>query len=187
MEPLTIDCHIARLGTSDPLEAVPDLQTLGATFDFGKMGRNPARFDPADMARINAGVLHAMTYDQARPRLEALGADLGEAFWLAIRANLALFADVKDWARIVAGPVRPLVGDEAFLDAALALLPEVLDEGSWSAWTTAVKDATGAKGRALFQPLRAALIGQDQGPEMGPLLVLIGRDRAAKRLAGQVA
>ncbi len=187
MEPLTIDCHIARLGTSDPLEAVPDLQTLGATFDFGKMGRNPARFDPADMARINAGILHAMTYDQARPRLEALGADLGEAFWLAIRANLALFADVKDWARIVAGPVTPVVGDQAFLDVALALLPDVLEEGSWSAWTTAVKDATGAKGRALFQPLRAALIGQDHGPEMGPLLVLIGRDRAAKRLAGQVA
>jgi glutamyl-tRNA synthetase len=27
----------------------------------------------------------------------------------------------------------------------------------------------------------------DHGPEMGPLLVLIGREKAAKRLAGQTA
>ena len=47
--------------------------------------------------------------------------------------------------------------------------------------------ATGAKGRALFMPLRQALTGKDHGPEMGPLLTLIGRERALKRLAGEAA
>jgi glutamyl-tRNA synthetase len=46
----------------------------------------------------------------------------------------------------------------------------------------AVAEATGVKGRALFHPLRAALTGEDQGPEMAALLPLIGRDQAAARL-----
>jgi glutamyl-tRNA synthetase len=187
IEPLAITSHIAKLGTSDPLEAAPSLEALCGSFDFSKMGRHPARFDPADMARINAGVLHAMDYSAAQPRLAELGADLGEAFWLAVRANLSVFDDVTAWARIIGGAITPVAEDPAFLAEALALLPETLDEGSWSAWSGAIKAKTGAKGRALFLPLRQALTGVDHGPEMGPLLLLIGRDKAARRLAGETA
>lgn len=186
-EPLAITSHIAKLGTSDALEAAPSLDELGASFEFSKMGRNPARYDQADLARLNAAVLHAMSYAEAQPRLKALDADLGETFWLAVRANLTKFADVTGLAAIVGGEVTPVVEDQAFLDEAAALLPESLDEAAWSAWTSAIKDKTGAKGRALFQPLRRALTGQDHGPEMGPLLTLIGREKALKRLAGQAA
>ncbi len=183
-EPLALTSHIARLGTSDPLEPAPTLEALGTGFDFGKMGRTPARYDPADLSRINAAVLHAMPYEAAQPRLKDLGADLGEAFWNAIRANLTFFADVVEWAKVVNGPVTPVVEDQAFLDKARELLPESLD---WSVWAEAVKAQTGAKGRALFLPLRRALTGLDHGPEMGPLLALIGREKALKRLAGESA
>jgi glutamyl-tRNA synthetase len=36
-------------------------------------------------------------------------------------------------------------------------------------------------------PLRQALTGKDHGPDMGSLLGLIGRERALKRLGGEVA
>lgn len=186
-EPLAVTSHLARLGTSDPLEAMGSLTELGQTFDFSKMGRAPARYDPADLDRLNAQVLHAMAYAQAKPRLAALDVDLGEAFWLAIRTNLAMFADVTDLARLVAGPVTPVIEDSEFIAQALALLPQTFGDAVWSEWVEAVKAATGAKGKGLFQPLRRALTGSDHGPEMGPLLVLIGRDRAAARLAGQTA
>ena len=187
IEPLAITSHIAKLGTSDPLEAAPSLDDLGRNFDFAKMGRAPARFDEADLARINAGVLHAMDYAAARPRLAALGADLGEDFWLAVRPNLKLFADVADLAKVVGGEVTPVIEDPTFTAKALELLPATVDASTWSAWSAAIKEATGAKGRALFLPLRQALTGMDHGPEMGPLLALIGREKAAKRLAGETA
>lgn len=186
-EPLAVTSHLARLGTSDPLEAGTSLEQLGESFDFSKMGRAPARYDPADLLRLNAQVLHAMPYETAKPRLAAIDSDLGEAFWLAIRANLTLFADVTALAQMVRGPVTPVVEDQAFLNEALAVLPETLDSTSWGAWTNAVKERTGAKGKGLFQPLRRALTGMDHGPEMAPLLVLIGRERAAARLSGQTA
>jgi glutamyl-tRNA synthetase len=187
IEPLAITSHIAKLGTSDPLEAGASLAELGANFDFAKMGRAPARFDEADLHRLNAGVLHAMDYATAQPRLAALNADLGEDFWLAVRPNLKLFADVAELAKIVGGEITPVIEDPAFTAQALELLPATVDASTWSAWTAAIKDATGAKGRALFMPLRQALTGLDHGPDMGALLALIGREKAAKRLAGETA
>jgi len=183
-EPLAVVSHIAKIGTSDPLEPAPSLQALATGYDFGKMGRAPARYDSADLARLNAGVLHAMSYAEAQPRLAAIDCDLGEGFWTLIRANLGLFDGVANWARVVRGPVEPLIDDPAFAAEAAALLPEDLD---WSAFTNAVKEKTGAKGKALFLPLRRALTGLDHGPEMGPLLALIGREKALKRLAGETA
>lgn len=188
-EPLAIVSHLARIGTSDPLEPGESIEALAAAFTFGKMARHPGRYDPADLSRLNSAVLHAMDYVEARPRLAELGADLGEAFWLAVRANLGLFSGVATWARVVNGAIEPLIADEdrATVAAARDLLPAMLDGDSWGAWTTAVKEATGARGRGLFMPLRRALTGLDHGPEMAPLLPLIGRDKAARRLAGEAA
>ena len=186
-EPIAVLSHLAKIGTSDALEIAADLGALAATFEFGKMGRAPARYDSADLERLNAAALHAMSYAEAQPRLAERGADLGEAFWLAIRANLTLFDGVATWVRVISGPVDVIREDPDFLIQASSLLPETLDAGSWSAWTNAVKEATGRKGKALFLPLRQALTGLEHGPEMGPLLPLIGRDAALARLQGRAS
>ena len=89
------------------------------------------------------------------------------------------------WSR---APSPPVIEDEAFCARAAELLPEgPLDVQSWSRWTGALKQETGRKGRALFMPLRLALTGRDHGPELGPLLPLIGRETVLARLAGKSA
>jgi len=181
-EPLAICSHLAKIGTSDPLEAAPSLSSLVELQDFAKMGRAPARYDDADLMRLNAQVLQAMTYAEAKPRLVAVDADLGELFWDTVKMNLHLFHEVKDWAQVVAGEITPRVEDPAFAAKALELLPADYDRDSWQAWSGAIKEATGAKGKALFMPLRQALTGMDHGPDMGALSFLIGRDKIAQRL-----
>ncbi len=187
MEPVAIVSHLGRIGTSDPLEVASSIEALGESFAFAKMGRSPARYDTADLERLNAQSLHALSYQDARARLEALGCDLGETFWNTVRPNLARFGDVAALARIVTGPVTPVIEDAGFAEAALAVLPETIDEGVWARWTEAVKAATGAKGKALFMPLRLAITGMAHGPDMAALAPLIGRDRIARRLKGEVA
>jgi glutamyl-tRNA synthetase len=89
---------------------------------------------------------------------------------------------------VVKGPVRPVIEDAGFAAAAAeALPPGPWDGATWKAWTDAVKAATGAKGRALFMPLRLALTGLDHGPELAGLLPLIGPDKARARLSGVAA
>ncbi|MBP7703889.1 MAG: glutamate--tRNA ligase [Caulobacter sp.] len=188
-EPLAVISHLARIGTSDPLEPGASIEGLAGDFAFGKMAHRAARWDPEDLGKVNAAILHAMPYETAQPRLANISADLGESFWNAIRVNLTLFGDVAQWASVISGAVAPVIADEdrAVIDAALELLPAELDGATWSAWTGAIKERTGAKGRGLFMPLRKALTGLEHGPDMSAILPLIGRDKAARRLAGQTA
>ena len=122
-----------------------------------------------------------------RPGLKKLGLD-DAALWEALRENLGKFGDIAEWARLVTGPIQPVIEDSeaGYLVDAAALLPEdPWDEGTWKAWTEAVKTATGRKGRALFHPLRLALTGRGDGPELRILLPLIGRKACLDRLAGR--
>ncbi|MDV6329614.1 glutamate--tRNA ligase [Asticcacaulis sp. 201] len=184
LEPLAITSHLAKIGTSDPLEAAPSLVALADGQDFSKMGRAPARYDFDDLMRLNAGVLQAMSYTDAKPRLAAIDADLGELFWDTVKMNLHRFAEVKAWAQIISGDITPRIEDPAFAAKALELLPADYGRDSWQAWSGAIKEATGAKGKALFMPLRQALTGMDHGPDMGALSFLIGREKIAQRLKG---
>lgn len=186
-EPIAITSHLGKIGTSDALEVAASVEALGQSFAFSKMGRSPARYDTADLDRLNAQALHAMDYATAQPRLAAMGADLGEGFWDAVRPNLQKFADVADMARIVSGPITPVIEDAVFAAAALEVLPAQIDADAWSAWTQAVKDKTGAKGKALFMPLRLALTGQPHGPDMAAMTPLIGREKIERRLKGETA
>lgn len=185
LEPMAVNSLLARLGTSDAVEAMLNLDDLVHAFDLSHFGRADIRFDPADLAKMNAAILHMTAYADVKSRLAAKGCDLGEAFWETVRPNLANFADVELWAKVVNGPIAPVIEDADFAAAAAALLPpEPWDEGTWVAWTNEVKAKTGAKGRALFMPLRLALTGLDHGPELKNLLLLIGRERALARLSG---
>jgi glutamyl-tRNA synthetase len=184
-EPIAITSHLGKIGTSDNLEIAASVEALGQAFAFSKMGRSPARYDTADLDRLNAQALHGLIYAEAQPRLAALGVDLGEGFWEAVKPNLNKFADVAEMAKIVTGPVTPVIEDAAFAAAALEVLPDVIDAGAWSAWTTAVKEKTGAKGKGLFMPLRLALTGQAHGPDMAAMAPLIGREAIVRRLKGE--
>lgn len=187
-EPMAVCSHLAKIGTSDPVEARLSFKQLAEEFSFEKIGRAPARFDPEELKRVNAAVLHQTEYAAVRERLAKEGVDRGEAFWNAIRANTVLLPEVKAWAHIVDGPIEPLVADPAFASAAAEVLPSgTYDATTWSAFTNAVKEKTGAKGKALFMPLRQALTGLDHGPEMAALFPLIGEARARKRLMGEAA
>lgn len=183
IEPEALIALLARLGTSDPVDAALDAEALAESFDLGRFGRAPARFDDAELARVNAAVIHRLPFARVAERLPE---GMGEAAWEAIRPNLSTVAEAAEWWRVVTGPIAAPQFDaetRAFLDQATteaATLDWSLDP--WSALTGALKEMTGRKGKALFLPLRQALTGMDHGPDMKALLPLIGRDEAVKRL-----
>ena len=188
VEAMSLNSLIARLGTADPVEPVQDMATLIKGFDMTRLGRAPARFDAEDVTRLNARILHDMPYEAAAPRLAAMGAPEGAAFWDGVKGNLTLFDDVGGILRLIEGPVSPVIeaDDVDYVATALDALPQGdLTEQSWSEWTQNLKESTGRKGRALFMPLRQALTGQAHGPEMQHLLPLIGYDKAVARLQGK--
>jgi glutamyl-tRNA synthetase len=182
-EPQAVASYLAKIGTSDPVEPRQSLDELAHDFDFAKIGRAPAHFVPEELDALNAKTLHAMPYNAVAARVPQ-----GEQFWDAVKANLTRITDIPEMARLVTGPVTPVIEDAAFAAAAAALLPpEPWNEATWPTWTKAVAAQTGAKGRALFHPLRLALTAQEHGPELKKLLPLIGRGKVLSRLNGETA
>lgn len=186
LEPVAVAALLARLGSADPVVPVARLDDLVAGFDLTRFGRAPAKFDPEDLRQLNGRILHHAPYDAVAPRLAELGLAVDRTFWAAVQGNLTRLADLAEWQAICAGPVTPVVDDADFLAAAADLLPpEPWTPETWKTWTTAVREATGRKGKALFLPLRHALTGRDHGPELRDLLPLIGRERVLARLRGE--
>jgi glutamyl-tRNA synthetase len=180
IEPEALVALLARLGTSDPVDPALDAAALAAGFNLSHFGRAPARFDDAELHRVNAAVVHHLPFARVR---HLLPAGMGEAAWAAIRPNLGHIGEAAEWWRVVTGPIAAPVleaEDRAYLGEAAVVLATT--GADWPALTAALKEATGRKGKSLFLPLRQALTGMDHGPDMAALLPLIGRPAACERL-----
>ncbi|MXO65420.1 glutamate--tRNA ligase [Altericroceibacterium endophyticum] len=181
IEPQALIAMLARLGTSQPVEPIATIEALLETFDLATFGRAPAKFDDADLQRVNTAILHEMPYEAVADRLPD---GIDAAGWEAIRPNIETLADAGDWWRIVTGPIdQPEFDAEtrSFLGEAAQALK--WSDNPWGDLTATLKGSTGRKGKALFLPLRQALTGMDHGPDMKALLPLIGEAKARERLS----
>ena len=187
IEPMALVAKLARIGTSLPVEPFATAEPLIESFDFATFGRAPARFDMEELAALNARIVHQLDYEQVRVRLPQ---GMGEAAWTVIRPNLHNVAEAADWWHIVEGPVahRASEDDRAFVASAAEVAEAIdWDDAPWRALTAALKARTGRSGKGLFLPLRQALTGRDSGPEMAPLLLLIGKEQSVRRLRDSAA
>ena len=190
IEALAVAALAVLTGSSQEVHPIASLAELSESFDLGRISRTPARFDPAELKALSQRTLHKLDFEPVRERLAAY--DIigfkAEPFWLAVRGNVDTLLAATDWWRVIEGEIEPVVEDGAFLEVASKHLPEEpWDDTTWKTWTGRVAEETGRKGRVLFHPLRLALTGRENGPELARLLPLIGRAKASARLRGLAA
>ena len=183
IEPMALLSLLARLGSSDPVELRSSLEDLAEHFDPARFGSAPTKFDQADLLPLTARVLHERPFEDVADEIANLGvpSDMAPAFWEVMRANVTTMADLAPWWEICRDGADPMIAEEDadFVREAMGLLPDApYSKDTWSTWTSAVKDATGRKGKGLFMPLRLAVTGQTRGPDMGDLMPLLQMVRA---------
>ena len=183
VEPMALLSLMARLGSSDPVELRGNMDELIAGFDITRFGAAPTKFDEQDLFPLTAHHLQSLPLEAVAQDIAALGVpeDLAARFWQVTRDNITTRADLAGWWTLCRDGAEPVIAaeDRDFVAQALALLPDgAFDDDSWRQWTTAVKEATGRKGKGLFMPLRLALTGQAHGPDMAALLPLLQVIRA---------
>ncbi|MGB0661966.1 MAG: glutamate--tRNA ligase [Mangrovicoccus sp.] len=179
IEPMAILSHMARLGSSQPVELRSSMQEIIDGFEVSSFGTAPTKFDEADLIPLTARHLASLPYEAVAEEIAALGVpgDLGPRFWDVTRENIEARGDLAGWWKVMSeGATVPDMEaeDRAFVEEALAMLPALpFDDDSWGTWTGAVKEKTGRKGKKLFMPLRLALTGQPRGPEMAAFMPLM--------------
>ena len=188
IEPMAVASLAVLVGTSENVQAMGTMAELCEHFDPAGTSKSASKFDPDELLVLNRTLLHRMPFAEARDRLVLLGIsdERAEPFWLSVRGNLDRLNDAETWWRIVNdGPQeKPEFSSEdiSFLREAFDLLPEEPWGGTvWKDWTSAVRQATDRKGKALFMPLRLALTGLASGPELADLLPLLGREGTLAR------
>lgn len=188
LEPMSVVSLMARLGTSDPIEAFTDHQPLIDGFDFSKFSRSTPKFDTDELLRLNSKILHETSFNDVQVRLANMGLEeVDQEFWNAVRPNLERLEDIKEWWQVANGPVIPIIAndDTDFTAQAAELLPPPpWNENTWNEWIGKLKNKTDRNGKTLFMPLRQALTGMDHGPELPILLPLLGPEKVKQRLSG---
>ncbi|WP_339696312.1 glutamate--tRNA ligase [Celeribacter baekdonensis] len=183
VEPMALLSLMARIGSSQPVEVRSSMDELIEGFDLSTFGSAPTKFDVQDLFALTAQVNHARPFAEVADEVAALGVpvEIAEPFWTVVRENITVKADMKGWWDLFRDGATPLISDEdkEFIPAAYALLPEPpYTSETWKEWTSAVKEATGRKGKGLFMPLRKAVTGMERGPDMSHVMPLMQKKPA---------
>jgi glutamyl-tRNA synthetase len=192
--PAALMNHLFRLGHSSSENGVLAHDAMARHFTVKHLGRAPARFEESQLNVWQREVAHHMPLEESERWLAAeTPVDIDErrrrAFIAAIRPNVLLPADVARWRDVVFGPLPSLEGEalarvhEAGAQFFRAAADAAARDPSLAAIVDAVKSATGAKGQALWKPLRLALTGATEGPELAPLLLSMEPSTIRDRLS----
>jgi len=180
--PVALTNHLFRLGHSSSENGVLTPDGMARAFSVKHLGRAPARFEESQLNVWQREVAHHMPLEESERWLDAetprdIDAARRRAFIAAIRPNVLLPSDVARWREVVFGgaPVLDASSLARVQEAGTGFFRAAADAaaargGDLDAIVSAVRAATGAKGQALWRPLRLALTGSPEGPELAPLL-----------------
>ena len=191
--PSAVNNYLARLGHTFDSNALMSTQALVDNFDLSRLHRAPARYDEAQLLHWQReAVLHLLSDELWLWMGEAVQslvpAAQRHAFVDCVRGNVLFPADALRWAQVLFGvdpspthaarATMDAAGEDFYAQAAAALERHGTE---FKALSESLKQTSGRSGKALYQPLRAALTGELDGPEMVRLLPLIGVERARHR------
>jgi glutamyl-tRNA synthetase len=186
--------HLFRLGHSTAQNTLLPLGQMAQLFTLSHLQRSPAHFQMSQLLHWQREAVRQMDVPAAlawlAPFLPVVLPDgQREAFVHAVLPNILLPGDASEWVEVVFGlPPQP---DEEATAALGSAAPGLLaaaavaarEHGNnFRALAEAARLASGARGAALFKPLRAALTGRLHGPELAPLLAAMSPGAAQERL-----
>lgn len=195
--PEALQQAMVRLGHPNISEDATTIEALTANTDIEHLSTSSVRWSNDDMWRWHTKILHALPGQALAPLLIAVfkdkGTNIDEQQGLALAdmlgGNLNKIEDILQFKRLLNAD-EPLSAEDIknlqatgteFFDAAISTWDD-LSQADWAAWTTALKEVSGQKGKALFMPLRLALTGQAHGPEMSKVVIFLGKDAVKQRL-----
>ena len=187
--------YLLRLGHHGAADDWVEPGDMPRHFHADKLGRAPAHFDLVQLDHWQRETVRRLDVAGAERWLTAefpaeWPRERREAVAALLKGNVLLPADARDWLPVLSGNLPPLraealraiseAGPE-FFDAALASYGET--GADLAALAERLKARTGRKGKSLYMPLRFALTGRHDGPELAALLAALPQGLVRDRLA----
>ena len=192
--PSAINNALARLGHHYEHTGFMDLPQLSDSFGTSHLGHAPARFE---IKQLDHWQQEAIRHEPDDALWAWLPGDVRETistarkpvFLKLVRENVRLPEEARDWAQILftdsfacseQATAALHTASPVFFTEALRAHTE--NPGDFRQFSETLKAKTGLSGKSLFQPLRAALTGRLDGPDLASLYTMIDFDRLQQRL-----
>jgi len=187
------------------------LEDMISSFSLDRAGKSGAIFDEDKLRWLNGiyirqGELHGLT-ERLLPFIRAAGyhdVDTLDRTWLervidAVRGDLTTLSDIGDQMDIffddryaLSGEARQVLREEQALNV-VRVLKESLDHLPFSAdrfyqqILENVRRKTGARGKKLFMPIRAAVTGKTRGPELDKVFAILSLGSLRRRVEAAIS
>jgi nondiscriminating glutamyl-tRNA synthetase len=199
--------YLALLGWAPKSGEILSLDQMAAEFDLTHVGKSGAIFDQVKLRWMGSqyiaklslddltrGVLHyldeaqLLTRDRAREKFDWLKQVVD-----TVRTNLGCFSDIvketfyffSDELSFEPAVTEEMKGQKPVLEAFERAFQEFTGDFNGENFMKIVKEvgkATGAKGKGLYHPLRLAMTGREDGPELVKVGPLLGKEKVIERL-----
>ena len=184
IDPNAINSLNASIGSSVDIKAFNSLDLLSNKFEITSLGRAPARYSNNQLHKLNSQLISNYNFEKVSLLLGHNKGNFNEELWDCIKLNISNISEIVDWIKIIDEPINiDLNIEEEFLKIAQDLLPkEPWNKETWDQWILKIKEKTEKKGKDLFMPIRLALTGKTEGPELNKLILLMGYNKVLERL-----
>jgi nondiscriminating glutamyl-tRNA synthetase len=188
--------YLARLGHTYTNPNFLDIHALAKQFSISRLGKSPARYDQIQLLYWQKQALLHISNDKLSEWLDAkmqnlVPGDVKLDFIELMRGTICFPEEAAEWATILFGGVSALsfsIETKIFLREVDPLywqtLLDVLEQGNadFKILIKQLQEKLNLKGKALFVPLRLALTGRHDGPELAKIFSLLGNEKIRERI-----
>lgn len=199
--------YLALLGWAPKSGEILSLEQMASEFDLTHVGKSGAIFDPVKLHWMGTQYVTKMSLDDLTravlPYLEEAQLltreKARERFdWLkqvvdTVRTNLGCFSDIvketfyffSDELSFQPIQTEEMTAQKTLLTAYEKAFSEFSGEFNGPNFLAIVKEVgkqAGVKGKALYHPLRLAMTGREDGPEMVKVAPLLGKEKVLERI-----
>jgi nondiscriminating glutamyl-tRNA synthetase len=199
--------YLALLGWAPKSGEILSLDQMAAEFDLTHVGKSGAIFDPVKLHWMGQQYVAKMTLEDLTRALLPYLADVQYVTreearmkfdWLkgvvdTVRTSLGCFSDIvketfyffSDELSFSPDQTEEMKGQKQLMEAYMTAFTQI-DEFDGDSFLKAVKEIgkkMNLKGKALYHPLRLAMTGREDGPELVKVAPLLGKNKVIERLA----
>ena len=190
--------HIALLGwyPEDGRE-IMETEKLVEKFSLERVSTSPSVFDFGKLKWMNSAYIRKKDVRELasllRPfleRAEEVGEEMMELMADAVRDNIETLADVRRYEDIFVSEIphfeemseKVLREGREVVASCLEVMESSSAEREFKTIAAELKKRTGKRGKELFLPVRVAVTGRVEGPDLGKCFKAIGREKVLLRL-----
>ncbi len=182
--PMAINNYLASIGTGEEI-LHKTLEEMIKHFNINKYNSATAKFSLKKLSMVNSSLMPLYSYKEMQNHLHNNNINTTEKIWNLVKNNLITIFDIEVWNEIINNDLSFATQDgKKVISSALAFLPATfpLALAEWQEFIKNVQNATKAQGKELFLPLRLAVTGKTNGPELIDIFNALGHEKVLYRL-----